>query len=705
MSEDPLQKLSFINRNSLPMIRQNEATECGNACLAMVAGYHGFRTDIAALRRRFPTSARGMTLRMLTENAGRIGFATRALKADISQLHRLRLPAVLHWDLNHFVVLKSISRKKVVVHDPAKGVQTLTLEEFGEHYTGIALELTPTSGFEVEDERTKLRFSSLWSKLRGLGGSIAQILLLSIVMQVYIIAAPQYLQIVVDKILPTFDANLLLTLAIGFGLFLIVNEIASIIRHLVILYAGSSMAYQISINLFNQLIRLPLPFFERRHVGDIVSRFSSIDPIKEFLTNGVVLGVVDGMMAVVTLALMFAYSPPLASVSIVALILYLILRLALFRTFRRASEELILAGANENTNFMETVRGVQAIKSFAQEDNRQQRWQNLLADSLNQSVRVQRLNIGFNAAGALIRGIENVIVIYLAARMVMDAEFTIGMIFAFMAYRGQFVDKTVNLVELLIEFRMLELHLDRISDIATAEPEPRDGDPVPINEGRIDLRDLRFFYEPHLPSVIANADLTIKAGECVALVGPSGGGKTTLLKLMMGLLPPSSGEVFVDGTPLSRANPTQYRQQIASVMQDDTLFAGSLAENITFFDLDPDPEWIQECAQLASIHDDIQKMAMGYETPVGDMGSSLSGGQVQRVLLARALYKKPRILFIDEGTSNLDVATEHEVNAAVSALGITRVMVAHRPETIKSADRTVLVADGRVTEQIKSDDQ
>jgi len=381
------------------------------------------------------------------------------------------------------------------------------------------------------------------------------------------------------------------------------------------------------------------------------------------------------------------------------MVIYLGLRLALFRTFRRASEELIVTGANENTNFIETVRGVLTVKAFAQEENRQQRWQNLLADTVNQSVRVQRLMIVFESGSTLIRGIENVLVVYLAARMVMEAEFTIGMIFAFMAYRTQFVDKVTNLVELLIEFRMLGLHLDRIADIATADPEPQDGESVRVTEGRIELRDLRFAYEPHLPPVISEVNLALDAGECIALVGPSGGGKTTLLKLMMGLMPSSSGEVFVDGTPLSRANPNQYRQQIACVMQDDTLFSGSLAENITFFDLDPDPAWMQHCARMASIHDDIQKMAMGYETPVGDMGSSLSGGQVQRVLLARALYKRPRILFIDEGTSHLDVATERTVNASVRGLGISRVMVAHRPETIRMADRVFMVADGHVREQ------
>ena len=694
-----LRNLSFMGPTRLPIIRQNEAAECGNACLAMVASYHGFKTDIATLRRRFPTSARGMNLRMLVENANRFGFAARALKSSIKDLHKVRLPAILHWDLNHFVVLKSITRNKAIVHDPAKGIVSLSLDEFGNHYTGILLELTPTSNFEKKDERARLRFSSLWSKLTGYGSSIVQMLILSIVLQAYVLASPQYLQIVVDTVLPAFDLDLLLILAIGFGLFLVVNMIASVLRSLVMLYAGSSMAYQISINLFAQLIRLPLPFFERRHVGDIVSRMQSIDPIKQFLTNGVVLGLVDGVMAILTLALMFAYSPVLALISLTALVLYLILRLAMLPSFRRATEESIVTAATEQTNFIETTRGVMAIKAFAKEDSRQQRWQNLLADTINQSVRVQKLNISFDAASTFIRGLEGVIVIYLAARMVMNAEFTIGMIFAFTAYRSQFVDKSTRLVELLIQFRMLELHLHRIADIAIAETEERDGEEITVTAGRIELRDVGYRYEPHLPPVFENVNLTIQPGECVALVGPSGSGKTTLLKLMMSLMSPTTGEISVDGTPLNRANPTRYREQIGSVMQNDSLFAGSIGDAITFADLDPDAARIVQSAQLACIHDDIQTMPMGYETPVGDMGSSLSGGQIQRVLLARALYCGPRILFIDEGTSSVDVATEKQINNAISALGITRVLVAHRPETILSADRIIRVTSDGVSEQ------
>ncbi|WP_395174453.1 cysteine peptidase family C39 domain-containing protein [Roseibium alexandrii] len=242
--------------------------------------------------------------------SNKIGLATRALKAEVQDLKRVHLPAILHWDLNHFVVLKKLTKNRAVIHDPARGDLTLGLEELGNHFTGIVLELMPATGFQRADERNKLAFTSLWSSMQGLGGALTQVLLLSLVLLAYTIAAPQYMQITIDTVLPSLDKDLLITLALGFGLFLVINVVANVLRDLVILYAGSKLAYQISINLFQHLIRLPLPFFERRHIGDIVSRFSSIEPIRQFLTNGVVGGVVDGIMALVTLGLMFGLQAP-----------------------------------------------------------------------------------------------------------------------------------------------------------------------------------------------------------------------------------------------------------------------------------------------------------------------------------------------------------------------------------------------------------
>ncbi|EEE46742.1 peptidase domain-containing ABC transporter [Roseibium alexandrii] len=698
MASEALSNLQFIGGRSLPLIRQNEVAECGNACLAMVASYYGFKTDIASLRRRFPTTAQGMTLRTLADMSNKIGLATRALKAEVQDLKRVHLPAILHWDLNHFVVLKKLTKNRAVIHDPARGDLTLGLEELGNHFTGIVLELMPATGFQRADERNKLAFTSLWSSMQGLGGALTQVLLLSLVLLAYTIAAPQYMQITIDTVLPSLDKDLLITLALGFGLFLVINVVANVLRDLVILYAGSKLAYQISINLFQHLIRLPLPFFERRHIGDIVSRFSSIEPIRQFLTNGVVGGVVDGIMALVTLGLMFAYSPKLAVISLGSLALYVALRLAMFRPFRTASEREIVSRAAEHTNFIETVRGILSIKAFSQEDQRQQRWHNLLADAVNQSVRVQFLTIAFNSSAVLIRGLEQVIIIYLAAMMAIDAAITVGMIFAFMAYRGQFADNTARLVELIIDFRMLDLHLERLADIALEERTDGGHGTFEIKHGKCEATNLSFAYDNSAPLLFQDASFVIEPGESVAVVGPSGCGKTTLLKILMGLFQPVSGDFKVDGKTIQQIGNPNYRSQIAAVMQDDQLFSGTVAENIAFFSSDIDMERVLSCAAKACVHEDIVRLPMGYETFIGDMGAVFSAGQLQRLMLARALYQEPKILFMDEGTAHLDVETERAVNNSTSNLGMTRIIVAHRPETIEMADRVLMIESETIIE-------
>jgi ATP-binding cassette, subfamily B, bacterial CvaB/MchF/RaxB len=366
-------QLSFGFGRRLPVIRQDEVAECGLASLAMVASYHGIRTDLRAMRRRFTITSRGWTLLSLAENAGKLGFATRALRCGLKNVGQLRLPAILHWDLNHFVVLKSVSRNKLVIHDPARGAVSMSFDEFAEHFTGVALELIPTTDLRPKDERTRLQFSSLWSEMTGLGGTLVQVILFSLIMQVFVLASPQYLQIVVDSVLPALDTDLLLLLAIGFALLLIMNIVASVLRELVILFAGTTLAFQIASNLFHRLMRLPLVYFESRHMGDILSRFESIQPIKDFLVKGLVRSLIDGLMALITLALMFIYRPLLAAIVLGATLLYLALRLGLLRRMRSQTEQVIITGAAENSNFIETLRGIQPIKAFADESNRELR--------------------------------------------------------------------------------------------------------------------------------------------------------------------------------------------------------------------------------------------------------------------------------------------------------------------------------------------
>ncbi len=697
-----LSALNLSGGYRLPMIRQNEAAECGLASLAMVAGYFGLKTDLTTLRRKYATSLQGMSLKHVIAVATKMQFGTRPIKVPLNLIGQVKLPAILHWDMNHFVVLKDCSKNKFTIHDPALGERTYSEDEFSKHFTGVALELTPTETFEKRSEKVSLKLSELWGRMFGLKRNLVQVLVLSLVLQLFVLASPFYLQIAVDEVLTKFDTDLLLVLALGFTGFTLINFISQTIRGYVLLYFGSMMSYQMVGNLFRHLIRLPIGFFEKRHIGDIVSRFGSMEPIKQMLTEGLIASLIDGIMAITTLVLMFVYSPNLTAIALGAWLLYFAVRMAFYRPFRAAQEDAIVSHAKEQTTFIETVRGITSLKLFGGEGERENLWKNKYADVINTNARTEKLGIWFQSANAGIFGLEHVILIYIAVKMVLAGSFSIGMIFAFMAYKRNFTEKASALVEKAIEFRMLSLHLERIADIAHTEQEEQSADQHSMIEaepitGAITLKDIRYRYSDNTPEVLAGIDLEIQPGQSVAIVGQSGCGKTTLLKIMTGLFKPTAGQVLIGGTPLSQYGLTQFRKQIGVVMQEDDLFAGSIAENISFFDPDADMQRVISASNAAMIHNEIMVMPMKYESLVGDMGSALSGGQKQRIMLARALYRQPKILFMDEGTAHLDVATERMVNQSIALLGITRIIIAHRPETIKVTDIVLNMRVGKLS--------
>lgn len=699
--QSPLSLLKFSSHIQLPIILQTEVAECGLACLAMVASYHGHEVDLNSLRRQYPISLRGTTLHNLIQTADKMKFASRPLRLELEQMDQLQTPTILHWDMNHFVVLKRVRKNYIEIHDPAQGFRKIPIKEVSKHFTGVALELSPTAEFTPKKEVRKMPFWGFWERIVGLRRAMVQVFLLSFALQIFALFSPLYMQLVVDEVLLSRDLHLLTVLAIGFGLLMLIDLGTTALRSLVVLSLGSMLSIQMATNLFRHLIRLPLPFFEKRHIGDIVSRFGSLAQIEKTLTTGIVQAIVDGMMAMATLVMMFVYSPLLAGIVILALALYGIIRFIWYRPLKALTEECIVSGAKESSNFMETIRATQSIKLFGQETQRQLLWQNRYADKINAGIRLGKLNITFTTINTLLFGLENILVVYLAARLVIDVKLTVGMLYAFMSYKTQFISKSVGFIENLIELKMLGLHLERLGDIALETQESQEGLllEAPALKGEIKLENISFRYNEGEAWVLQNMNLTIQPGESVALVGPSGCGKTTLMKIMMGLFKPESGTVTVDGYDLEKLGARFYREQFGAVMQDDQLLSGALGENISFFDTQFDQARIEQCAQMACIAPDILAMPMGYNTLIGDMGIALSGGQKQRILLARALYKNPKILFLDEATSHLDVALEKAINDTVRNLKVTRIIIAHRPETINSADRVFAFTPQGLVEQ------
>jgi ATP-binding cassette, subfamily B, bacterial CvaB/MchF/RaxB len=681
----------FSAGREVPDIRQAEAAECGLACLAMACGYHRRPLTLNALRRQHPVSLKGMTLRTLMSTAQNLGFSSRPLRLELDQLGKLQLPAILHWDMAHYVLLAKASGDRLTIYDPALGKRVYTYAEASKHFTGIALELTPTPDFAPPPPARKLSFGELFGSISGLRSALIQIFALSLILQLYVLVTPFYMQLVVDNGIALNDGDFIQTLALGFAMLLLVNAGAAHLRALVLTNIQRSLTYQMGAGLFHHLLRLPLTYFEKRHVGDLVSRFASTEPVRRLIEDGLITALIDGLMAIFTGAMILIYSLKLGLIALGALGVYVLMRLVFFQRMRALSLDLMAARARESSTFIETMRAIQGIKLFNRQTERGAVWLNQYAEVIRADTQLDYLRQIFRNLNDLIFGAENILIVYIAAHDVLAGRMTVGMLFAFMSYKQQFVGKASTLVEKAIEFRMLDLHLDRLADITGEDPEPvgpsaRLSAPL---RGEIEARDLSFRYAEGEPYVFENVSFKIAPGEYVAITGPSGCGKTTLLKIMLGLMAPSTGEVLIDGKPLKLIGAEAYRENIGVVMQDDALLSGTIADNISFFDETSDEARIARSASLAAIHEDIIAMPMGYNSLIGDMGTSLSGGQRQRILLARALYRAPRILFMDEGTSSLDIATEQRVSSAVQELGLTRVIIAHRPETIATASRQI----------------
>jgi len=694
--------LRFGSAKRLPVFLQTEAAECGLAAVGMIACYHGHRVDLAGLRRRFTVSLKGATLAYLMQIAGRLNLAPRALRLELGELAQLRTPCVLHWNLNHFVVLKSVGPRGAVVHDPAFGLRRLALAEVSKHFTGIALELSPTSEFRPADERRRVRLDDLTGHVSGLRRSLIQVFLIAGALQAIAIVSPFYVQWAVDGAVVSADRDLLTVLGLGFLLLAIVNVALSSLRSWVVLYLSTTLNLQWLANVFSHLLRLPVSYFEKRHLGDVVSRFGAVTAIQRTLTSSFVEALIDGVMALATLAMMLVYSPALTAIAIAAVCAYGVLRWTFYEPLKRATEEHIVHSAKQQSHFLETVRGVQSIKLFGRQEERRSRWLNLVVDATNQEVATQKLGLAFRSANGLVFGIERVAIVWLGALAVLDSAFSVGMLFAFVAYKDQFSARVGGLVDKLIELRMLNLQGERLADIVLTPPEHEaSAMPVDAIDASLEARALSFRYSDTEPFVLLNCSFAVEPGESVAIVGPSGGGKTTLVKLMLGLLAPTDGHVLAGGIDIQKLGIDRYRKLVGTVMQDDQLFAGSIADNVSFFDPSPDQRAIEHFARLAAVHDDIAAMPMGYNTLIGDMGAALSGGQKQRILLARALYKQPRILFLDEATSALDVQKERAVNEAIRSLRLTRIIIAHRPETIASAQRVIVLQSGKVAQDLR----
>lgn len=685
----------------LPMILQTEASECGLAALTMIGRYYGHDVDLASLRRRYLVSSRGTTLQMLMNAAAHLGFQSRPVRLELNELRQLAVPCILHWDLNHFVVLKQTHANGATIHDPACGVRRISNAGLSEHFTGVALECKPRADFEPVTARQSISLSTLLEKVDGLPGALMKIFGLAFALELITLIWPFYLQWVLDKVLVSADRKLLTLLGAAFLLTILLQAVLTVGRAWIITWLSTSLSVTWITSVFSRMLRLPLQWYEKRHIGDIASRYESLSQIQKTFTSGFVTAILDGLMAATTLTVLFVFSVKLTSVVLIAFLLYATVRVILYRPLRRAQEDQIQKAARQDTDLFEAIRGALTLKINNQQESRSARYANAVIETFNQNIRMERLNIAFVTSKQIILGGYRVGIIWLAAGLVIDGIFSAGMLVAFVAYADLFINRVTSLMDKLMEFRMLGLHAERLADIVLSDTEQyiETDWSAQISDFTIEVRNVSFRYSSIEDWILKDCSMTVKAGEFVALTGLSGCGKTTLAKIILGLLEPNEGDVRLGGVDIRKLGLARYRSLIGAVMQEDQLFAGSVAENIASFpDGVFDMAGMESAARLAAIHDDISTMPMGYQSLVGDMGSTLSGGQKQRLLLARALYRNPKLLLLDEATSHLDIECEQAINFAISGLQVTRITIAHRPQTIASAQRVFLVAEGRVRE-------
>ncbi|WP_434153398.1 peptidase domain-containing ABC transporter [Klebsiella variicola] len=711
-----MEPVKWTGKKRLPVIRQTESAECGLACLTMIACWHGLLTDLPTLRERFSISTQGMTLQRLMECASGIRLSSRAVRLEPEDLKSLSLPCILHWKINHFVVLHKVQGGKLVIHDPDKGRVTLSLQDAGKHFTGVALELTPAGDFTVRDERKKIRLRQLTGETPGLRTAMLRIIIFALALEVLTLGSPLINQMVIDEVLVAADRSLLTVIIIALLLLSLTQMLLSLARQWASITLSVNFNMQWTARVFHHLVRLPLAWFDARSKGSINARFEAVDTIQQALTTQVLEGILDVLLVVTTLCMMLLYSPEMTLIALLAAIIYGVLRALWYPSLRQSAEDAWDAGARESGYFLETLNGILSLRINGVTAYREAAWLNLNVTRRNTQLRQSRLLMCYDIAHTLTGSVVSAVVLWKGAGEVLNGSFTVGMLVAYLSYQMRFSSSISSLTDKFFSWRMLDIYNDRLADILLTPTEGYQQQPVqeynstsvipPISRGTVagddhpplSLEHITFSHKGGHKPILRGASLTLYPGEVVAITGKSGCGKSTLVKLILGIHIPDEGTIRTFGILQTHPDYFQVRRRIGTVLQDDHLFSGSIADNIIFYSEDRNHERMTRCAQLALIDSDIMAMPMGYQTLIGETGGGLSGGQKQRILLARALYKKPGFLLLDEATSHLDVESEIQISQTLRLLGLPVLLIAHRPETIASADRVLYLADGDFTE-------
>lgn len=698
-------KYAFLK--GFPLVMQATRSECAYACVAMLAAHHGNHISLMELRKLLPPSSAGATLKTIQELASSVQLGFKAAKAELETLKTLGRPVILHWSFNHFVVLVEAKASHLVIADPAQGVRKVTYEEASRSFTGILVELTPQEDFELKTSRPTLTLRELMGKVHSLPSAVGTLGALALVLECVGLLLPLFGQLLTDHILVTRDSQLLLVALGAFVMVLGVRTFFSAARDWSIAVLSVSLRAQLKERVLRHLFRLPASFFDQRSASDVYQRFEALAQIEKTLTTTFLQATVDSLAAFIVLAVVFSYSTTVGFALAGCIALYAVIRLLNYARMTKAQRTTVLANAQLSSHVLESIRTMVPLKVSAQLPWRLRQWSTLSDRFINRSLEQTRLELTVKVMNSMVLGSAGLLVTYFAGRQVLQGELSLGALLAVMAYQGIAASRLTALIDAFAQFKLLGVHLERLADIVATDVDPLErlsnpddsDDDEPL---RIELRNVSFRYSAAAPWLLRNVSHVFEPGQRYCIAGRSGAGKSTLFKILLGILIPTEGEVLCNGVPIAEFGMARYRTRTGVVLQSDKLYAGSVQENVSYFAEDVSLERVHHALNLACVAEDVQAMPMQAHTLCEEDSSIFSGGQTQRLLLARALYRKPKLLLMDEATSNLDVRTEAKVVKNLVELACTQIFIAHRPEAISSATHVLSLESASLIEQKSS---
>lgn len=702
-----LRALARTTLHKSPPLLQSETSECGLACMAMVLGHHGARVDLGTLRDKAPGASRGRTIAALAQLAADLGFTARVVRISTpSALATVALPAILHWDANHYVLLVAVQDGHFVVNDPALGQRTIGQDALFDHFTGIAVVLEPQHDFDANanvNTTGRKVWSFLAQGLKQLKNEVGRIFAAAILLEMLTLAAPQVARYVFDSAVLRNDVTILGYACIALATLIAFQSITLALRGALLIRISRTLTQWWSTGIFGHLLRLPTGWFERRHVGDIASRFGGIGQIQQALSVSFVDAVLNALMSVVLIVMLVAIDPFLAMFCVLAIVLLGTFAFATEGRLRHAAHAYATFLARERGYFLETLRGIRTLHALGHVRERTSDYANKVVSTGNASQVLRSLDVTIQSFNHLILNLTRLCLLYFGAQAAFMDQLTVGQLIAVLAYGDLLSNRAAALFGRLSDLRTLRVEGERLSDIVLASPEEWSAAPqmAPRDEGGLKITALTV-RDAQGRAVLDRCNLTVADGEYVAIMGASGSGKTTLLSCILRMRQADEGTVTWNGGDVQHIPLQQYRALFGAVLQDESLFSGTIRDNITMFGSPVDEVHLQECARIACVDQFVSGLPMRYETMIGDSGMSLSGGERQRVMIARALYRRPRILILDEATSALNGELVDEINRNVTRLNMTRIVVSHRASTFLDAHRVLELNNGTLVDRTQA---